>query len=99
MAQVQQIDEALNLDELNLPPKPRVLRVFWQPYVDWQGEESLKVWVILDDATTDSELTGEWSQTLQSRIHNRLRDRGITQFAYISVAGESEYRELFEDER
>lgn len=99
MAQVDQtIDEALRLEDLNLPARPRVLRIFWQPYVDWQGEDSLKVWVILDDATDDSELTGEWSQILKSGIHDRLRERGITQFAYISVARESEYRELFEDD-
>ena len=56
MDQSERIDEALRLDRLELPPKPKVKRLLWEPYEDWYGEESLKVWVILDDATTDDDI-------------------------------------------
>lgn len=98
MVPAAQIDEALDLDDLDLPLKSRIVRVFWEPYVDWQGEDSLKVWVILDDATTDAEIVSDEMSQVKPKIRDRLRERGITEFVYIPFARESEYRELFEEQ-
>lgn len=90
----ERIDEALRLDRLNLPPKPRVVRLEWEPYEDWDGEESLKVWVILDDATTDEEILKGPIREIKDEIIGSLRQQQVQLFPYIFFAGESEYQEL-----
>jgi hypothetical protein len=85
------INAALQLDQLDLPPKPRVVRLEWEPHESWTGEDSLKIWIIIADDTTDDELTGGAGLAVRSKIWDSLQRHKIDLFGYTSIVKESEY--------
>jgi hypothetical protein len=87
------IKAALRLKSLKLPPRPRVRAIEVEDYVDWTGDEALRVWVVIDEDTTDEELSnGQAIIDLKSAIHDRLLSKGITLFPYIFLTKPSEQR-------
>jgi hypothetical protein len=90
---------ALNLKRLKLPPKPRVLSIEAEDYVDWTGDEALRVWVVIDENTTDEELLdGEAASQLSNAIHDSLLSRGVSLFPYIRVVKPSERHATYDEE-
>jgi hypothetical protein len=90
---------ALSLKRLKLPPKPRVLAIEAEDYVDWTGDEALRVWVVIDENTTDEELqNGRAIIQLKSAIHDSLLKNGITLFPYITLTKPSERLAADEEE-
>lgn len=89
MTVAAQAQKALDMKKLNLPPKPAVVAIEVEDYVDWTGEDALRVYVILKDDTPDEELTGDAMIQLKSAIRERLRSHGIKQFAYVRLFSES----------
>ena len=82
---------ALKLKNLALPPKPRVLAIEAEDYVDWTGDEALRIWVTIDENTTDEELlNGAAIIQLKGAIHDSLLKKGITLFPYVRIAKPSE---------
>jgi hypothetical protein len=76
---------ALNLKKLKLPPKPRVLAIEVEDYVDWTGDEALRIWVVINKNTTNKELqNGKAIIELKEAIHDALLAKGIRLFPYIS---------------
>src|SRR5262249_10046798 len=64
---------ALKLKNLNLPPKPRVLTIKAEDYVNWDGEEALKIWVVINKNTTNKELqNGKALLQITGAIHDAL---------------------------
>lgn len=90
----QTIDEALRLEELTLPESPKVVRLVWEPYEDWQGEAALRVWVLLSDATEDDEITGGAVSAIKSEIWRTIHDAGVDLFVYVRFARETEYETI-----
>jgi len=88
----EQINAALQLDQLDLPARPRVVRLEWRPHEDSLGEDSLKVWVILSDDTRDEELKETFE--INRTIRDNLRKHGVSLFAYIRYALETEYKAM-----
>jgi hypothetical protein len=82
----------LKLDELQLPPKPTVLQIIVEDYIDTTDVPSLRVEVLLDGATTDEELRAG-SLQIKRTIRDRLSREGIDEFAYIRFATPSELAE------
>ena len=91
------IDAALSMDELKLPAGLRVVRVEWQLYEDSSGDDALKVWVVLDDRTTDREIERAPILAVKTQIINSLRRHGVTLFPYFGYSRESELGALVED--
>jgi hypothetical protein len=90
---------ALRLKNLALPPKPRVLAIEAEDYVDWTGDEALRIWVVIDENTTDEELlNGEAGLQLKRAIHDSLLAKGITLFPYMRVVKPSERSNPDEEE-
>jgi hypothetical protein len=76
---------ALKLKNLKLPPKPRVRTIEAEDYVNWEGEEALKIWVVINKNTTNEELqNGKALLQITRAIHDALLAKGITLFPYIS---------------
>jgi hypothetical protein len=74
-----------------LPPKPHVRAIEAEDYVDWTGDPALRIWVEIDEDTTDEELlNGEAIMELTDAIHTSLQKKGITLFPYISFTKPSE---------
>jgi hypothetical protein len=92
------IQEALRLDALDLPPKPRVLAIEAEDYVDWTGDDALRVWVTIAEDTTDADVSnGRAIGQLKSAIRESVRAKGVTLFPYITLTKPSE-RHLQEGE-
>jgi hypothetical protein len=86
------VTDALRLDKLDLPPKPRVLAIEAEDYVDWSGDEALRVLVTIAEDTADEELrNGPAIIQLKNAIRDSIRAKGITLFPYIRVGKPSEF--------
>lgn len=96
MAVAEKARRVLDLKTLSLPPRPQVLEIAVEDYVDSTGDDALRVDVVLGEDTTDEEL-GEETFRMKWVIQDRLQEEGIEEFAYIFVAKPSELAEV-EDE-
>jgi hypothetical protein len=87
----KKVKTALQRKNLSLPLKPRVLSIEAENYVDWTGDDALRVWVTIAETTTDEELLdGSAAIQLFATIHDSLRKHGIALFPYIRVGKPSE---------
>lgn len=85
------VQDALRLESLNLPPRPRVIAIEAEDYVDYSGEEALRVWITIAEETTDEELrNGPATIQLKNAIRDSIRAKGITLFPYIRLGKPSE---------
>ena len=98
MTTVEKARRALNPKKLKLPARPPVEAIEVEEMVDWEGEEGLRVQVILGEDTTDDDLTGESAIELKFAIRDALSAEGIEEFPYVYVAKRSELEALDEAE-
>ncbi len=85
--------DALDLQSLHLPQSPSVTKLEAEDYTDSSGEPSLRILVVLDEATDISSVSGDAVGELKSVIRESLRNHGITVFPYIFLAKPSELQE------
>lgn len=94
MAVDARVKTALRLKSLKLPPKPRVIALRAEDYTDWTGDDALRVWVTIDEKTTDEELfNGRAVGQLKDAIRTAIRESGIPLFLYITLGKPSEFAE------
>ena len=91
----QKILDVLKLSELKskLPRNPKIVDIRVEDYVDTDGEDALRVTVILDESVKVEKLRGEDINALESTIRQRIRDLGVTLWPYIGFAKQSELDE------
>lgn len=90
MTETERIDKALELESLQLPPNPRVVRIEWEPFEDISGAEGLKLTVVLNEETTDKEIEKGGALPIERAIRDRLREMNVAQFPYIWIMRENE---------
>lgn len=97
MSAAEKINAALNLEELapRLPPSPPVSRVQWEDYVDSDGEDALRVLVVLPDEVDEFKFDGRSITKLKTAIHESLQKHGIHKFPYIFLAKEADLATKF----
>ncbi len=98
MAVDKTIEDALKRESLELPPSPPVADIKAEHYVDADGNDALRVNVVLADDTTDEQLTGDNILQLKSAIRRQLVDKGVALFPYIFLATKAEFEERPEGE-
>ena len=79
---IEEIQELLDPKTLSLPASLPVQRIEAEEYVDWEGEDAIRVTVGLEDYVD----VGEDSVTGQDVLD-------LGEFAYISITSESELEE------
>ena len=91
----QKIFDVLKISELKpkLPRNPKIVDIRVEDYVDTDGEDALRVTVILDESVKVEKLRGEDINALVSTIRQRIRDLGVTLWPYIWFAKQSELDE------
>ena len=92
MPVAENMRDALDLTRLELPASPKVVAIEVEDYVDWSGDDALRVYVILSDDTDEFRLTGDEVLQLKSAIRYSLRSHGIELFPYVRLVKESERR-------
>ncbi len=100
MAVDQKILDVLKFSELKskLPRNPKVVDIRVEDYVDTDGEDALRVTVILDEDVKFEEIRGEDITALKSAIRQRIREQTMELWPYIWFAKQSELDEDDEEE-
>src|SRR5579862_7003938 len=83
----------LDPKKLPLPPKPIVTDIKVFPYIDHHGIDSLEVWVILDDSTTQEDRSVDNRQAISNAIDDALLGAGIDLFPYTRMLTPSDMKE------
>jgi hypothetical protein len=98
MAGDPKIIEAPKLSDLRpeLPRNPRGVDIRVEDYVDTDGEDALRVTVILDAKVDPAKVSGQDITDLTRAIRDRLLERGVELWPYIFFAKQSDLEE--EDE-
>ena len=86
------IDNALKKEKLDLPDRPVIEDIKAEFIEDSSGEDSLEVWVILNDSTPDEELTGQSVVRVKSTISESLLASHVDLFPYIRFVKLSDYK-------
>jgi hypothetical protein len=96
----QKIRDSLKLSDLKskLPPNPRVVDIRVDDYVDTDGEDALRVTVILDEDMQVENVKAEETIALKSAIRQRIRELGVDLWPYIRLAKQSEFDELDDED-
>ena len=63
-------------NDLDLPAKPRVVRIRAEPYVDCAGEDALEVWLVMADSTSEKHMDFHHVEPIRDRVREHLRDEG-----------------------
>jgi len=95
------LQQALSLSQLSkhgLPPRPAILRIEVQDYLDFEEDAGLRVLVVIPDETNLDSLSGQDVGDLKRAIHESLLEQGITLFPYIHLAMPGELAEVDEEE-
>jgi hypothetical protein len=96
----QKVRDSLRLSDLKLelPPNPRVVDIQVDDYVDTDGEDALRVTVILDEDVQVENVRAEDTIAMKSAIRQRIREQGIDLWPYIRLAKQSELDERDEED-
>jgi hypothetical protein len=96
----QKIRNAVKLSKLKakLPENPRVVDIQVEDYVDTDGEDALRVLVVLDESVDVENIRGEDVSALKSAIRNAVRGQGVELWTYIWFAKQSELDEGDEED-
>jgi hypothetical protein len=100
MAVDQKIVDLLKLSELRskLPREPKLVDIRVEDYVDTDGEDALRVTVILDEEVDVEKLSGKDISDLTMAIHDRILQQGVGLWPYIWFAKQSELDEPDEED-
>lgn len=66
-----------------LPKEFDVVALSVEDYVDYEGEDALRVTVTLSDDTDETKIKGKLVIRLKRAIHDRLLAIGVSQFPYV----------------
>lgn len=81
----------LDVGALHLPDCPRVQRIVVEEFEDSTGDDSLNIYAILDDATTDADRNWAHLKPIDQEIRRVLRDAGEERFPYITAGTKQEF--------
>jgi hypothetical protein len=100
MAVDQKILDVLKLSELRskLPRNPEVVDIRVEDCVDTDGEDALRVWVILGEEVDVEKFSGNDISDLKMAIHDQVLKQGVELWPYIWLAKQSELDEHDEED-
>lgn len=98
MAIQERLRFELDFASLPLPPLPKVIEVVVEDYVDNDGEDSLRAWIVIAADTSDDSLTGEAVGQIKNAVWDHVRSLGHTRFLYTRLVPESERPWLLAEE-
>jgi isoleucyl-tRNA synthetase len=85
-------DELPNVRALRLPAIPRVVDIKYAPYIDSEGADALRVWVILDNKTKPSQRRWKHLEPIEEVIREALRNVQGNLWPYFKYRTRSEFR-------
>jgi hypothetical protein len=92
---IQKVQDALKLAKVKskLPRNPKVVDIRVEDYVDSDGEDALRVTIVIDEDVDVENLSGQEITDLKSTVRRRIRELGVERWPYIQIAKPSELEE------
>ena len=89
---IQKVQDALKLSKLKskLPRNPKFVDIRVEDYVDSDGEDALRVTIVIDEDVDVENVSGQEITDLKSVVRRRIRELGVELWAYIQIAKLSE---------
>ena len=97
---IRKVQDALKLGKVKskLPPQPRVVEIRVEDYVDSDGEDALRVTIVIDEDVDVEKVSGQDLSDLVNAVRSRIRGLGVERWAYIGFAKPSELEEDDDEE-
>jgi hypothetical protein len=97
---IQKVQDALKLSKMRskLPKDPKILDIRVEDYVDSDGEDALRVTVVIDEDVDVEKIDGRDFMAVRRTIHDRVRDLGVELWPYMQIAKPSELEEDDDEE-
>jgi hypothetical protein len=97
---IQKVQDALKLGKVKskLPRNPKVVDIRVEDYVDSDGEDALRVTIVIDDDVDVGKVSGQEITDLKSAVRRRIRELGVELWPYIQIAKPSELEEDDDEE-
>jgi hypothetical protein len=94
---VQKVQDALKLGKVKskLPRNPKVVDIRVEDYVDSDGEDALRVTIVIDEDVDVEKVSGHDLSDLVNAVRSRIRELDVERWPYIGFAKPSE---LVEDD-
>lgn len=89
--------KALDPKKFRRPPGFGVTKLDIEDYTDWDGDEALKVRVLLDESFDPEKVGGQAISDFKRAIRDALRKQDVTVWVYFSFAKPSELADTDED--
>jgi len=83
MAVDERVKDALRLENLSVPPELPVISISVEDYVDWTGDDALRVSVLLSEDFDEFKDTGEAAIKFNMSILDSLIEHGIELHPYV----------------
>ena len=92
---VRKVQDELKTSKMRsrLPKNPRVVDIRVEDYVDTDGEDALRVTVVIDEDVDVEKVHGDEITAVRRAIHDRVRGLGIDLWPYVRFAKPSEIGE------
>lgn len=97
---IRKVQDALKPSKLKskLPRNPKILDIRVEDYVNTDGEDALRVTVIIDEDVDVENTKGQDLSDLMNAIRGRIRELGVERWAYIWFAKPSELNQDVNEE-
>jgi hypothetical protein len=97
---IQKVQDALKLGKgkSKLPRNPKVVDIRVEDYVDSDGEDALRVTIVIDEDVDVENVNGQDLSDLVNAIRSRIRELDVGRWAYIGFAKPSELEEDGDEE-
>ena len=97
---IRKVQDALKLSKMRskLPRNPKVVDIRVEDYVDTDGEDALRVTVVIDEDVDVENVDGDDVTAVKRAIRDRIRDLGVELWPYIQFAKPSELEEEDDEE-
>lgn len=88
------IQDALELTKLPVPPAMRIVNIKAEDYTNWEGEPALLITVLMHEYTNFKNIKGSDILALSRVIHDNLLNCGIQLFPYVRYTTRSRRRKV-----
>jgi hypothetical protein len=97
---IRKVHDALKSSRFKakLPRSLEIRDIRVEDYVDTDGEDALRIWVIIDEDVDVEKVHGDDITALKRAIHDRVRELGVERWPYTHIAKQSEFDEEDDEE-
>lgn len=91
MKLLKRLAEALDLERLALPPKPRVVEVRFVPIADSTGDDAVNITVVMEESTHEEDTLWPAVRPIHNAIWAALQEAEIPDWPFIRYRKPSEF--------